>query len=73
MVAAFTLNGTMWFYSAVALITFLVMYFFLPETEGRTIEEAQQFYDRQSLSNDEATSSQCEDKKKQSQNGYGSI
>lgn len=44
MVAAFTLNGTFWFYSAVAALGCIVMYFVLPETENKTLEEIQMFY-----------------------------
>lgn len=46
MVAAFTLNGTFWFYSAVAIIACVVLYFILPETENRTLEEIQAFFDK---------------------------
>lgn len=46
MVATFTLNGTFWFYSAIAFVGLLVLYFILPETEGRTLEEVQTFFDR---------------------------
>lgn len=38
MVAAFTLNGTFWFYSAVAGVGVIVMWFTLPETENKTLE-----------------------------------
>lgn len=44
MVAAFTLNGTFWFYSAVAALGCIVLFFTLPETENKTIEEIQMFY-----------------------------
>lgn len=37
MLSAFTLPGTFWLYSAVALFGALVLYFTLPETEGRTL------------------------------------
>lgn len=44
MVAAFTLNGTFWFYSAVAIIGCSILYFILPETESKTLEEIQAFF-----------------------------
>lgn len=44
MIAAFTLNGTFWFYSAVAIIGCFVLYFTLPETENKTLEEIQAFF-----------------------------
>lgn len=37
MLSAFTLPGTFWLYSAVSLFGALVLYFTLPETEGRTL------------------------------------
>lgn len=45
MVALFTLNGTLWFYSAVGFVAVFVLYFILPETEGQTIEEVQSLFD----------------------------
>lgn len=53
MVATFTLNGTFWFYSAVSFVAVFVLYFILPETEGRTIEEVQTFFDGNSLNGSE--------------------
>lgn len=46
MVSAFTLNGTFWFYSAVSFIGCIALYFILPETENRTLEEVQAFFDK---------------------------
>jgi len=37
MLAALTLSGTIWFYSAVTLIGCIVLYFILPETENRSL------------------------------------
>lgn len=34
-----TLAGTLWFYSSVGIIGGIILYFFLPETEGRSLEE----------------------------------
>lgn len=39
-----TLPGTFWFYSSVAFIGAIVLYFVLPETEGRTLVEIEQHY-----------------------------
>lgn len=44
MVAAFTLNGTFCFYSVVAIIGCSILYFTLPETENKTLEEIQAFF-----------------------------
>lgn len=44
MVAALTLNGIFWFYSAVAALGCIVLFFTLPETESKTLEEIQLFY-----------------------------
>lgn len=46
MVAAFTLNGTFWFYSAVSLIGCIIFYFVLPETENKTLEEIQSYFNK---------------------------
>lgn len=73
MVATFTLNGTFWFYSAVAFTAVLVLYFILPETEGRTIEEVQKFFDRNILEHNDATSSQTKTNDTQPHCSYGSV
>ncbi|XP_046420999.1 facilitated trehalose transporter Tret1-like [Neodiprion fabricii] len=39
-----TLAGTFWFYSAVGFVGAIVIYFILPETEGRTLREIQEHY-----------------------------
>lgn len=44
MLATMTLPGTFWFYSAVALVGAVVLYFILPETEGRTLLEIEQHF-----------------------------
>lgn len=44
MLATMTLPGTFWFYSAVALVGAVVLYFVLPETEGRTLLEIEQHF-----------------------------
>lgn len=46
MVDAFTLNGTFWLYSAVAIIGCITLYFTLPETENKTLEEIQSFFNK---------------------------
>lgn len=46
MVATFTLNGTFLFYSAVALIGCLILYFILPETENKTLLEIEAYFDK---------------------------
>lgn len=37
MIGTLTLPGTFWFYSSVSLLGALILYFILPETEGRTL------------------------------------
>lgn len=44
MLNTMTMPGTFWFYSAVALIGSVVLYFVLPETEGRTLMEIEQHF-----------------------------
>lgn len=39
MLDGLTLPGTFWFYSAIALIGCVILYFVLPETEGKTLLE----------------------------------
>lgn len=39
MIGSFTLPGTFWFYSSVSFIGSLILYFVLPETEGKTLLE----------------------------------
>lgn len=51
MIAAFTLNGTLYFYSAVGFVAVFVLYFILPETEGRSIEEVQSLFDNNNVNN----------------------
>lgn len=44
MVATMTLSGTFWFYSAIALTGCIVLYFTLPETEGKTLIEIETYF-----------------------------
>lgn len=39
MISSLTLPGTYWFYSALNFFGFIILYFFLPETEGKTLHE----------------------------------
>lgn len=39
MISSLTISGTYWFYAGVCFIGCLVMYFILPETEGRSLQE----------------------------------
>lgn len=48
MVANLTLPGTFWFYSAIALIGCITLYFVLPETEGKTLLEIEKYFVSQS-------------------------
>lgn len=40
----FTLPGTFWLYSAVSLLGCVILYFILPETEGRTLIEIEEHF-----------------------------
>ncbi|XP_059618579.1 facilitated trehalose transporter Tret1 [Phlebotomus argentipes] len=44
MVGSFTLYGTFWIYSFISLTGALVLYFCLPETEGRTLGEIEAYF-----------------------------
>lgn len=44
MVATMTLSGTFWFYSAVAFIGCIILYFTLPETEGKSLIEIESYF-----------------------------
>ncbi|XP_012251852.2 facilitated trehalose transporter Tret1 isoform X2 [Athalia rosae] len=44
MVNGITLAGTFWFYAVVGLVGSLVIYFILPETEGRTLREIEDHF-----------------------------
>lgn len=44
MLATLTLPGTFWFYSAVALVGAVVLFFVLPETEGRSLIEIEEHF-----------------------------
>lgn len=46
MVTTFTLNGTFWFYSGVCIIGCIVLYFILPETENKTLQEIQVYFEK---------------------------
>jgi len=45
MLNSMTLPGTFWFYGVVSLLGCAVLYFFLPETEGRTLHEIQEHFE----------------------------
>lgn len=49
MISSLTLPGTFWFNSAVSLIGCAVLYFILPETEGKTLFEIEPFFAGKSL------------------------
>lgn len=44
MVTYLTLDGTFWYYSGDAIIGCIILYFVLPETENKTLEEIQTFF-----------------------------
>ncbi|GAB0097351.1 facilitated trehalose transporter Tret1 [Sergentomyia squamirostris] len=45
------LDGTIWFYGAVSILGFLFFYFFLPETENRSLEDIEIHFSTQKLTN----------------------
>lgn len=50
MISAMTLPGTFWFYSGISLLGALILFWILPETEGRTLLEIEDhFRGKQSL------------------------
>ena len=44
------LQGTFYLYTGIAAVGVIVFYFILPETKGKTMEEMDQLFKRQSLS-----------------------
>lgn len=51
MVSTLALSGTFWLYSAVAIVSCILFYFVLPETEGRTLLSIEEhFLGKKSLS-----------------------
>ncbi|TMW51385.1 hypothetical protein DOY81_003509 [Sarcophaga bullata] len=51
MLSTLTLPGTFWFYSAVAFVGAITLYFTLPETEGRTLGEIEAHFSKKSTKN----------------------
>ena len=44
MLSGLTLPGTFWFYSCVTFLGAFILYFILPETEGRSLLEIEQHF-----------------------------
>ncbi|XP_037947939.1 facilitated trehalose transporter Tret1 isoform X2 [Teleopsis dalmanni] len=51
MLTTLTMPGTFWFYSGVAFLGAVVLYFILPETEGRTLGEIEAHFSKKSKTN----------------------
>ena len=45
MVKGLTIHGTYWFYGVFCFVGFLFVYFFMPETKGKTLEEIEAMFD----------------------------
>ena len=46
MVAALTDQGVFWFYAGCCLVGFIFVYFLMPETKGKTLEEIETMFDK---------------------------
>ena len=46
MVSGLTIQGTCWFYGVFCFVGFLFVYFFMPETKGKTLEEIEAMFAR---------------------------
>ncbi|XP_055716571.1 facilitated trehalose transporter Tret1-like [Phlebotomus papatasi] len=55
------LDGTIWFYGIVAVLGFLFFYFFLPETENRSLEDIEIHFSTQKLTNIDIKKKSSED------------
>ncbi|XP_031636749.1 facilitated trehalose transporter Tret1 isoform X2 [Contarinia nasturtii] len=63
MVSTLTLSGTFWFYSAVAFIGCIILYFTLPETENRSLLEIEEhFLGKKSLSDKKSTNGEYQNR-----------
>lgn len=49
LVASLTLHGTFWLYSSVSIGGCFVLYFILPETENKPLQEIETFFDKRKL------------------------
>lgn len=72
MVATLTLPGTFWFYSGIAAIGCIILYFTLPETEGKTLIEIESYFVSSPASSVENRSSGAEPNR-QSANGFDQV
>lgn len=46
MVAYLTIQGTYWFFGVCSFVGFIFVYFLMPETKGKTLEEIEDLFDR---------------------------
>ena len=46
MVNALTIQGTYWVYAGISFLGFLFVYFLLPETKGKTLEEIEAIFNK---------------------------
>ena len=44
MISSFTEQGTFWFFAGWCLLSFVFVYFLVPETKGRTLEEIEHYF-----------------------------
>lgn len=51
LLKAFTAAGTFWFFGSLAFLAVLFVFFFVPETKGKSLEEIQQYFESKGKNN----------------------